>query len=99
MTHSASPRLEALALVSSGHRQPQADDSGKSIFETYGEDVFSLKLMRERLPREVCDRLSHIGQHGRAWEHYDADVVACAMKDWALSRGATHYTHWFQPMT
>ncbi|MDR1922539.1 MAG: glutamine synthetase III, partial [Candidatus Adiutrix sp.] len=40
-----------------------------------------------------------IGQHGRAWEHYDADVVACAMKDWALSRGATHYTHWFQPMT
>ena len=67
--------------------------------DIYGEDVFNLRLMRERLPKEVYDRVRNIGQGGRTWAPYDADVVASAMKDWALSRGATHYTHWFQPMT
>lgn len=67
--------------------------------DIYGEDVFSFRLMRERLPKEVYDRVRNIGQGGRTWAPYDADVVASSMKDWALSRGATHYTHWFQPMT
>jgi glutamine synthetase len=67
--------------------------------EAFGEDVFSFRLMRERLPKEVFERLRNIGRGGRGWAPYDADVVASSMKDWALSRGASHYTHWFQPMT
>ncbi|UQZ89461.1 glutamine synthetase type III [Deltaproteobacteria bacterium Smac51] len=99
MESQTSPRLCALGLVAAGHRAPEVCAPEKNMFESFGEDVFSQRLMRERLPKEVYVRLKNIGHGGRTWAPYDADVVASAMKDWALSRGATHYTHWFQPMT
>ncbi len=77
---------------------PQKSQRG-NMFETFGQDVFSLRLMRERLPKEVYERLRSIGHNGSTLAPHDADVVASSMKDWAMARGATHYTHWFQPMT
>ena len=67
--------------------------------EIYGRDVFSMKAMRERLPREVYARLEQAAMTGSSLHEGDADIVASGMKDWAIERGATHYTHWFQPMT
>jgi len=102
MDTSTSPRLSALQLVSKGHQAPAPQGSKKSMFETFGQDVFSLRLMRERLPKEVYERIKKIGSNGHnghTLDPHDADVVASSMKDWAMERGATHYTHWFQPMT
>ncbi len=100
MGDSTTPRLSALNLVARGHRRPEPGCcSDKSMFQTFGQDVFSLRLMRERLPKEVYERLRTIGHNGHTLDPHDADVVASSMKDWALDRGATHYTHWFQPMT
>ncbi len=95
----ASPRLSALKLVAGGHRRPEVFRPEKNIFEAFGQDVFSLRLMRERLPKEVYERIKNIGHNGHTLDPHDADVVASSMKDWAMSLGATHYTHWFQPMT
>ena len=67
--------------------------------DIFGRDVCSMKVMRERLPRDVFARLEQAISSGGSLKDNDADVVACAMKDWAIENGATHYTHWFQPMT
>lgn len=95
-----SPRENALRQIVAGHRQPQLSERPIGTApELFGRDVFSLRLMRERLPKEVFKRLKEVNQHGGRLDPSDADVVASSMKDWALERGATHYTHWFQPMT
>ena len=99
MASCTSPRLSALTLLARGHRKPELCGPKKSMFETFGEDVFSLRLMRERLPKEVYERIKNISCKGQPLGRHDADVVASSMKDWAIERGATHYTHWFQPMT
>ena len=70
-----------------------------NIAQEFGSMVFSDKVMAERLPREIHDALRAARQYGRRLTRAEADVVAEAMKDWAVERGATHYTHWFQPMT
>ena len=67
--------------------------------DLFGRDVFSMLVMRERLPRAVFARLQQAIQNGSCLHEGDADIVASAMKDWAIEHGATHYTHWFQPMT
>lgn len=67
--------------------------------DLFGRDVFSMLVMRERLPRAVFARLQQAIQNGSGLHEGDADIVASAMKDWAIEHGATHYTHWFQPMT
>ena len=67
--------------------------------EIFGRDVCNMKVMRERLPKDVFARLEQTVSCGGSLHSSDADVVACAMKDWAIENGATHYTHWFQPMT
>ena len=67
--------------------------------EIYGRDVFGLRAMRQRLPKQVFARLEMAIEKGEGLHEGDADVVASAMKDWAIEKGATHYTHWFQPMT
>jgi glutamine synthetase len=67
--------------------------------ELYERDVFSMKVMRERLPRKVFARLEQAVATGSSLHEGDADIIASGMKDWAIERGATHYTHWFQPMT
>ncbi len=65
----------------------------------FGRDVFSKKLMRQRLPQDVFRSLLRTIDHGAPLDPKVADVVANAMKDWAIENGATHFTHWFQPLT
>ena len=55
--------------------------------------------MRERLPKKVYAEVKNVMENGGELSLTTADVVAKAMKDWAVSKGATHYTHWFQPLT
>jgi glutamine synthetase len=69
------------------------------VDSVYSRDVFSRAVMRQRLPKEVYKRLLRTIDHGEPLDHSVADVVASAMKDWAMENGATHYTHWFQPLT
>ena len=65
----------------------------------FGENVFTLKKMRERLPKKVFAEVKKVMDCGGELSLEAADVVAKAMKDWAVEKGATHYTHWFQPLT
>ena len=69
------------------------------IPEMFGSLVFNEKVMRERLPQRVYEAWHHTIAEGNELDPSVADAVACAMKDWAVEKGATHYTHWFQPMT
>lgn len=68
-------------------------------FNTFGSKVFNHKVMRERLPADVYTRLIRSIDDGHTLYPEIADTVAAAMKDWAAEQGATHFTHWFQPMT
>ena len=65
----------------------------------FGEDVFNLKVMKERLPKETFKALKKTIDNAEPLDLSVANVVANAMKDWAVEKGATHFTHWFQPMT
>ncbi|OGW78706.1 MAG: glutamine synthetase [Omnitrophica bacterium GWA2_52_8] len=65
----------------------------------FGENVFNQKLMKERLPKEIFKSLLRTIEKGEPLSIEVAGVVANAMKDWATEKGATHYTHWFQPLT
>lgn len=70
-----------------------------SVTEIFGTDVFNEKTMMERLPKKVFAELKKTIENGQDLNPSVADIVANAMKEWAIERGATHYTHWFQPMT
>ena len=70
-----------------------------NIPEIFGENVFNDGVMRSTLPSEVYKSLRKTIDEGKTIDMNIADSVANAMKDWALSKGATHYTHWFQPLT
>ena len=70
-----------------------------NVSEIFGSMVFNDDVMRERLPKEVYKSLTKTIATGRTIDPSIADVVANAMKDWAVEKGATHYTHWFQPLT
>jgi len=67
--------------------------------EIFGSNVFNDEVMKERLPKNTYKILRKTIDQGSPLDPSVADVVANAMKDWALEKGATHYTHWFQPMT
>ncbi len=67
--------------------------------EIFGENVFSDSVMKEKLPRNIYQELKDTIKSGKHLEPHTADVVATVMKDWAMEKGATHYCHWFQPMT
>jgi len=67
--------------------------------DVFGSNVFSRAVMRERLPRKVYAEMVEVMDNGGNISLETADVVANAMKDWAVEKGATHYTHWFQPLT
>lgn len=69
------------------------------VTEEYGSLVFSDSVMRERLPKPTYKELSRVIKEGKALNLDIANEVAHAMKEWALEKGATHYTHWFQPLT
>jgi glutamine synthetase len=67
--------------------------------QVFGLNVFSTAVQRQRLPKDIFRRLQHTLARGESLDTSLADAVAQAMKEWALERGATHYTHWFQPLT
>jgi glutamine synthetase len=67
--------------------------------EIFGSLTFNDQVQRQRLPRDVYKALRQTITHGVPLESSAADVIASAMKDWAIEHGATHYTHWFQPLT
>lgn len=70
-----------------------------SVPEIFGINVFNDAMMREHLPKKVYEELKNTIERGEMLNSSIADIIANAMKDWAIERGATHYTHWFQPMT
>ncbi len=69
------------------------------IYETFGSAVFNDRVMQERLPVDAYEALKKTIQSGRPLDSGVANKVAAAMKEWALEKGATHFTHWFQPLT
>ena len=69
------------------------------VTKIFGSNVFSDSVMRERLPKETYKQLQRTIKLGKHLDNAVANVVANAMKDWAIEKGATHFTHWFQPMT
>ncbi|MDE6425385.1 MAG: glutamine synthetase III [Ruminococcus sp.] len=70
-----------------------------NVPEIFAENVFSDSVMKDRLPKNVYKTLMKTIQNGRQLDMTTADFVANAMKEWAVEKGATHYTHWFQPLT
>ena len=70
-----------------------------TVTEIFGSMVFNDSVMRARLPRDVFKQVQRSINEGRRLDSEAANIVANAMKDWAIERGATHFTHWFQPMT
>ena len=75
------------------------DYTKTSLMEVYGENCFSDAVMQERLPAKVYQELKAVQSGDKCLSAQVAEVVANAMKDWAIERGATHFTHWFQPLT
>lgn len=71
----------------------------KCIPELYGSLVFNDKIMKNKLPGDVYKALRKTIETGSHLELDVANAVAVAMKEWAVENGATHFTHWFQPMT
>ncbi len=70
-----------------------------NVSEIFGENVFSDAVMEQRLPKKVYKELKKTIEEGKELDPMIAEVVANEMKDWAVEKGATHYTHWFQPLT
>ena len=70
-----------------------------NVEELFGSNVFTMATMKERLPKNVYKEVKRVMNQGGELSLAAADVVAKEMKDWAVERGATHYTHWFQPLT
>jgi glutamine synthetase len=89
--------VTAAQWSSNGTTLPVSDLQSTTV--TYGSNVFGVQAQRARLPKDVFTKLQATVARGEGLDASLADVVAQAMKDWALEKGATHYTHWFQPLT
>ena len=70
-----------------------------ALVDIYGCNVFNDSVMRQTLPKEIYKSFRQTIEEGTTLDPQVAEVVASAMKDWAIDKGATHFTHWFQPMT
>lgn len=82
------------------HREPvHVELPASKISEFFGSNVFSDAEMRKHLSEEAYNSIRHSIEHGQKIDRKIADQVAASMKAWAMSKGATHYTHWFQPLT
>lgn len=93
----ATKRMQANLEVS--QREPKAPIYEGKVSEVFGQNVFHTEVMREYLPSEAYKLVVETIETGARLDRKVADQVASAMKDWALTKGATHYTHWFQPLT
>ncbi len=95
---SAAARIAAIQLIA--RKSPVAIESIlTNVPQLFGANVFGLEQMRTRLPESAYKSLHSCMEHGQELDQSLADQVANAMKEWAIERGATHFTHWFQPMT
>lgn len=93
----ASLRFEALKLVSNRKEIPVTESGRKS--EIFGSNVFNDKAMRQHLTPEAYKAVKAAIDKGVKIDRKMADYIALGMKEWAMSKGVTHYTHWFQPLT
>ncbi|WP_347159254.1 glutamine synthetase III [Pontibacter chitinilyticus] len=91
-------RFDALELVNQRNVGEVVATSSK-ISDYFGENVFGLEAMRTTMPSDYFKRLKKAIQSGEKVDRALADAVAAGMRTWAMSKGATHYTHWFQPLT
>ena len=87
------------ALKQSLDRLPSKIDTGLKQSEIFGANVFGFKTMRQFLTKEAFDSLVRAVDKGDKINRSIADQIASSMKDWAMAKGVTHYTHWFQPLT
>ncbi len=95
-----SSRIETIQAVAGFHEiKPVPAKSYDQIGDGYGRDAFGVRTMRERLPKDVFKSVMRTIELGERLDPSIANTVANAMKDWAIERGATHYTHWFHPLT
>jgi glutamine synthetase len=92
-------RFDPLAAVKASPTRVDGKDQRVDLEKVFGENVFGLTSMKARLPKPVYKALMRTIEDHTSLDPNVADAVAVAMKDWALERGATHFTHWFQPMT
>ncbi len=96
-------KLSAIDAATRWSENQQGKDrvrqAGGKIDKIFGADVFSQQVMRMRLPEDIYQRLMKTMEDGKPLDLKVADVVAADMKEWAIENGATHYTHWFQPLT
>ncbi len=74
-------------------------NKGQSVQAMFGENVFNDTVMQQRLPKKVYQALKHAMEDGEELDLQTADIIAHEMKEWAMEMGATHFTHWFQPLT
>ena len=100
----AKARFEALREVDTRTPRkfdPPRDEHGKRmrISEFYGINTFDIQRMKEKLPKDVFHKLLSTIEPGKKLDRDIATPVAQAIKEWALSRGVTHFCHWFQPQT
>jgi glutamine synthetase len=93
------PRPEDPSVSLPALSSQNGTDTSTRIDALFGADVFSPGVMRKRLPRDIYKSLMQTIEKGEMLQPHVADVVAASMKDWAIENGATHYTHWFQPLT
>src|SRR5262245_40350548 len=97
---SLTPRQEAIRNISLGTSSPPAPSNlDVPLADLFGSKVFNDAVQRRRLPRPVYQALRNTVDLGAELDPTHADAIANAMKDWAVEHGATHFTHWFQPMT
>jgi glutamine synthetase len=87
------------SIASANHKLDRVDFKSVHIKDLFGINVFNEEVQRQRLPKPVFKALQKTTKHGAPLDPTIADAVAAAMKDWAIEKGATHYTHLFQPMT
>ena len=96
----SNPRLDAVkAVATAKHQLNRVDFKTTHIKDLFGVNVFSEEVQRQRLPKPVFKALQKTIKQGATLDPTVADAVASAMKDWAIEKGATHFTHLFQPMT
>ncbi|MES2455748.1 MAG: glutamine synthetase III [Bacteroidota bacterium] len=92
--------LRTIALKEAQNRvSPEVKAPSTRISEFYGVNVFDKKKMKDFLSKEVYEKLVSAIDSGELINHEDANQIATAMKAWSMGKGATHYTHWFQPLT
>ncbi|SCY86520.1 glutamine synthetase III family protein [Desulfoluna spongiiphila] len=92
-------RREAIRAINNYSFETTIDFKNSSSIDLFGDNVFSISIMKKRLPKDIFKKISTTMEEGTRLDASVADVVASAMKDWALDNGATHYAHVFFPLT